>query len=282
MARAPSKRLPKTQAAVTAEDSALARYQDVVLGNRSWRSLAYYEFCMWLSWVPGALGLALRQVFWPRLFGACGKKVYFGANVVLMHPSRIRIGHRTVISNGSVLDARNPELREVITLGDDVMLSHGVMISCKRGRVVIGDRVGIGAYTVIQSAMGNEVSIGDDALLAPRCYLVGGGNYSLVTLDVPIAQQGILPSGGTRLESGVWLGANVTVLDGVTIGRDSAVGAGAVVTRSLPARMIAFGVPARVVRSRTEGLAGDGRSARAEHRAAPTGMGAGSTKHASD
>ena len=216
MARAANKRLSKTQGAVTAEGSALARYQDVVLGNRSWLTLAYYEFCMWLSGIPGALGLLLRQAFWPRLFGSCGKKVYFGAHVTLMHPGRIRIGNRTVISNGCVLDARNPELHEVITLGDDVALSHGVMISCKNGRVWIGNRVGIGAYTVIQSAMNNAVTIEDDAVLAAHAYVTGGGNYNTDRLDVPIAQQGLRATAGTRIEEGAWLGARATVVGGVT------------------------------------------------------------------
>jgi acetyltransferase-like isoleucine patch superfamily enzyme len=47
----------------------------------------------------------------------------------------------------------------------------------------------------------------------------------------------------------VWLGANVTVLPGVTIGDDAVVGAGSVVTRNVPARTVVVGTPARVVRS---------------------------------
>ncbi|NEB07042.1 DapH/DapD/GlmU-related protein, partial [Streptomyces sp. SID13726] len=46
----------------------------------------------------------------------------------------------------------------------------------------------------------------------------------------------------------VWLGANVTVLPGVTIGDDAVVGAGSVVTRDVPARTVVVGTPARVVR----------------------------------
>lgn len=47
----------------------------------------------------------------------------------------------------------------------------------------------------------------------------------------------------------VWLGANVTVLPGVTIGDDAVVGAGSIVTKDVPARTLAVGSPARVVRS---------------------------------
>ncbi len=47
----------------------------------------------------------------------------------------------------------------------------------------------------------------------------------------------------------MWLGANVTVLPGVTIGDDAVVGAGSVVTKDVPARTVAVGSPARLVRT---------------------------------
>ena len=52
-----------------------------------------------------------------------------------------------------------------------------------------------------------------------------------------------------RIGRNAWLGSNVMVLRGVTIGDDTVVGAGSVVSRSLPAGVIAAGNPARVVRS---------------------------------
>jgi acetyltransferase-like isoleucine patch superfamily enzyme len=51
-----------------------------------------------------------------------------------------------------------------------------------------------------------------------------------------------------RIEDNVWLGMNVVVLRGVTIGRNSVISANSVVTRSIPANVIAAGHPARVVR----------------------------------
>ena len=54
------------------------------------------------------------------------------------------------------------------------------------------------------------------------------------------------------IEDNVWLGANVTVLKGVRIGRDSVVAAGSVVTRDLPAGVLAAGVPAKVIKDLKE------------------------------
>jgi acetyltransferase-like isoleucine patch superfamily enzyme len=246
------KRLTKTQAAVTGDQSALARYQEVVVGHPQLLGLVYYEFCLWLAWVPGALGLLLRRIFWPRLFGSCGKKVYFGSNITLMHPHRIRLGDRIVIGNGCVLDARTPSSDVAIAIGNDVILSQGGMLSCKNANIRIGDRVGIGPYTVVQATNDDSVLIDEDAIVAAHCCIVGGGQYQMDRLDVPIARQPMRSTGGTRVEAGVWLGSHVNVLGGVTVGRDTVVGAGSVVVRSLPERAVCVGVPARVVRRRDE------------------------------
>jgi galactoside O-acetyltransferase len=245
-------RLGKSHAAVTADGSARGRYQSVVVGRAGLLALLYYEFCVWLSSVPGALGIALRRIFWQRLFAASGSKVYFGSNVTLMHPHRITIGDRAVISNGCTLDARNPASEVAIRIGSDVILSQNVMISCKNAEIALGSRIGIGPYAVLQSSDGDSVEIGDDVVIAAHCYIGGGGAYRMDRLDIPIAQQPMRPTGGTRIGRGAWLGANVTVLGGVTIGRDTAVGAGSVVARSLPERAVCAGVPARVLRRREE------------------------------
>jgi acetyltransferase-like isoleucine patch superfamily enzyme len=89
-------------------------------------------------------------------------------------------------------------------------------------------------------------------MIGAHCYLVGGGEYNIDRLDVPIAQQGLRSTGGTSVEVGAWLGAQVSVLGGARVGSDSVVGTGAVVTKPLPAQSICIGVPARVVRMRTD------------------------------
>jgi len=244
--------MKKTHAAVTQGGSTMSRYQQVIIGNRSFLPALYYEFCIWLAWIPGAVGLFLRKAFWPRLFGSCGKGVVFGSNIVLRHPGRIHLGNRVVISEGCILDARNEYMKEVISVGDDVILSNNVMISCKKGAVKIGARSGINAQTIIHSTQGNPVYVGSDAIIGPRCYIVGGGSYHTNRLDIPIWRQGIKNDGGVRLENDVWLGANVTVLGGVTMGTGAIAAAGAVFTRSVPERAVCMGIPASIVKMRSE------------------------------
>ena len=130
----------KTHAAVTSGGSALSRYQDVVIGRKGLLPTLYFELCIWLTFIPGALGVGLRKVFWRRLFGSCGSGVVFGSNVTLRHPHRIHLGDRVVVSEGVILDARNENSTGVINLGNDVMLANNTMISCK-SVVYLGESV---------------------------------------------------------------------------------------------------------------------------------------------
>lgn len=209
---------------------------------------------MWLAPIPGALGLFLRKIFWPRLFKSCGNGVAFAANIILRHPNRIHLGDRVVISEGCILDARNEESYDVLVLEENVILSNNVMISCKNGSVKIGARSGVGAQTIIQSINSCPVSIGADVIIGPQCYIVGGSNYNINRFDIPMWRQGIKDDGGVKIGNDVWLGTSVKVLGGVTVYTGSVIAAGAVVTKSIPARAICMGVPAKVSKMRGEDI----------------------------
>lgn len=91
------------------------------------------------------------------------------------------------------------------------------------------------------------VEIGDDALIGPYA-IINSGNHVFVDLNTPTNLQGHTES-PISIGNNVWLGAHACVLQGVTIGDGSVVGAGAVVTRDIPAHSLAVGVPAKVIRS---------------------------------
>ena len=242
--------MPKSHAAITEGGGVLARYQDVIVGSRSLWRMFYLECCSWLAIVPGALGIFLRKVFWPRLFGSCGHGVVFGANIIVRHPHRIHLGNRVVISENCTLDARNPGLAKTIVLGDDGILSNDVRIACKNGSVTIGPRFGIGAQTIIASGDHEPISIGADVLIGPRCYITGGGNYNIDRIDIPIREQGRRQMGGSIIEDDVWVGANVSILGGVRLSTGTVAATGSVITKSTPPRSVCAGVPARTLRIR--------------------------------
>jgi len=247
-----------THKEVTGGGSAWRRYQNVMVGTRSLRRMLFYEFCMLLTPMPGALGLLLRKLFWPRLFGACGRRVQFGAGIVLRHPHRIHLGERVVISEGCVLDGRNESSDQAIVLGDDVILAPYATLQSKAASLHIGSRCGIGTQTIIIAGDGNDVIIDGDLAIGPRC-TVGGGTYNTDRFDLPIWRQGVKTDRPVHLESDLLLGTGVTVLSGVRIGRGSVIGAGAVVTRDVAPFTVCAGVPARPIRRRAgaEARAGD-------------------------
>lgn len=89
------------------------------------------------------------------------------------------------------------------------------------------------------------VTIGDNCLLAPRVCLCAAGHPT----DPADRRSGKEFGKPITLGNNVWLGAGVIVNPGVTIGDNTVVASGAVVTRDLPANVVAAGCPARVIRS---------------------------------
>src|SRR4051794_35321948 len=109
-------------------------------------------------------------------------------------------------------------------------------------------RIGANAYVGPFCSLGS-VTIERDALIATGAHILSGGRmHGTADPSRPIREQ----SGEfvhVTLDAGCWIGAGAVVM--ADVGRDSIVGAGAVVTRAIPDKVVAAGVPARVVRSRT-------------------------------
>ncbi len=236
------------QAALTdSRQSALAKYQDVVIGSPGFLSLLKYEaLTSFIGPLPGAMGLVLRKVFFRSLFGRIGQNVVFGKSITLRHPHKIRIGDDVMIDDYAVLDAKGADNTGIL-IGDNVMIGRNSVISCKNGNITIGNNTNIAMNCFIQSA--KEVQIGNNVLFAAYCYVIGGGDHRTDRTDMPIIAQGQVVK-GIIIEDNCWLGAGVKVQDGTIIGRDSIIGAGAVVTKDLPEFSVAVGVPAKVVKHR--------------------------------
>jgi acetyltransferase-like isoleucine patch superfamily enzyme len=150
------------------------------------------------------------------------------------------------VGQNCFLDAHDAEGR--IELQDDVWLSQGSYLVTGQSEVLIGPMTYIGHRCLIYGHAG--VQVGRDVLLANDVQLICG-NHTFARRDMPIRAQ---PTAGEPIVIGddVWLGASAIVLGGVTVGQGSVVGAGSLVTRSLPPYSIAYGVPAQIVGVRGE------------------------------
>jgi acetyltransferase-like isoleucine patch superfamily enzyme len=125
------------------------------------------------------------------------------------------------------------------------------------GAYAIGcSRISIGKNVVIRPASmlfadpderDADIRIDDDVL-------IGSGVHIYVTThkyddpSVPIIDQGFTKARPVMLNKGCWIGANCVILPGVTIGANAVVGAGSIVTTDIPARTLAVGNPAKVMR----------------------------------
>jgi acetyltransferase-like isoleucine patch superfamily enzyme len=113
------------------------------------------------------------------------------------------------------------------TIGKDVYVGEGLLVSDSltlggATRVAIGDRVAIGQrVTIIVSSHPNKSTL----------------RRLFGTHEAPV-----------RIHDDAWVGAGALLLPGVTVGREAVVGAGAVVTESVPPRVVVAGNPARVIR----------------------------------
>lgn len=230
------------------KESAYKKYVDLFVGKKGlWAFLKYEIVIILFSWIPGALGLFLRKIFYPFLFRDVGRGVAFGHHITLRHPHKISIGDNSFIDDYAVLDAKGEE-DQGISLGNSAIVGRNTILSCKGGSIHLGDLVNISANCTLLSE--TKIAVGEHTFLAGQCYLVAGGNHSFDRLDIPIMFQPSLRKGGILIKDDCWLGASVVVLDGVTLERGCVIGAGAVITKSFPAYSVAAGVPARMVRSR--------------------------------
>lgn len=162
-------------------------------------------------------------------------------------------------SVGSGLEIIGPHRLEVygpnIHLGDNVHMqtSSGNMsrlCTWSNGKGGFG-RIDIGSHTLLtpglQIVSANHVKIGDNVMIASRVYISDADWHEIYDrLDSPG------PTAPVILGNNVWLGEGVKICKGVSIGENSVIGAGSVVTKDIPANVVAAGNPAKPVKKLDE------------------------------
>ena len=138
----------------------------------------------------------------------------------------------------------------VLKRGRNVSIGSGTKIYPSR-YIEFGDNVSVSRNCSITSSKisGSSILIGSDVMIAEGVKIIGG-NHAFDKKDVPMIYQGEGVQSPIHIKDDVWLGANVIVLSGVTIGRGCIIGAGSVVTKSIPDYSIAAGNPAKIIKSR--------------------------------
>ncbi|MDF3059534.1 MAG: putative acetyltransferase [Rariglobus sp.] len=177
--------------------------------------IKFKHFCRGLYWRARLLGKNINLDWLCKISG--------GASLQTSGGGGINIGARTHIASNAML------------------MTHG-------GDIEIGADCSINPFCVLYGLgglrIGNFVRIATHTVIVPA-------NHTFEDLQTPIHLQ---PESkrGIIIEDDVWIGAGCRILDGVTIGRGSVIGAGSVVTRSIPSMSVAVGVPAKVIRKRDQ------------------------------
>lgn len=169
---------------------------------------------------------------------------------------KTRIFKKNKISFGSHLNIGSycnidPRFCKSVKFGDRVSIrdyflltsysSKGLPIS---GSLVVGNNVGFSEKCHIH--LRGDISLGNDVIVGPSCTFISE-NHRFASLDKPFRLQGIDRT-GIVIENNVWVGANVTILDGVKIGENTVIAAGSVVTKSFDCNNLIGGVPAKIIK----------------------------------
>ena len=199
---------------------------------------------------------AYRRGFWALLRG------------LLLRPRLRHSGGRLFVGRGA-----NILFPGHLSAGRNVAIGDYTYMSCRGGRgVELGDNVRIREFGWVQVSShlthpGEGLAIGANTYIGPHCVLGAGGGIEIgadVTMGAyvqllaenhnfddpgrPINEQGVRRR-GIRVEPGSWIGNSAIILDGVTLGARSVVGAGSVVTHDVAPGGVVAGNPARPVQT---------------------------------
>jgi acetyltransferase-like isoleucine patch superfamily enzyme len=188
------------------------------------------------KFVTGTFSAFLRICYWTPMFksyidGNPRHLYLFGGLPYIRGPLHLKVGDRCRISGITTFSART-------------LMREGLA----QPLLDIGDNVDVGWQTSI--AVGSVVKLGNNVRIAGRCFLAG---YPGHPID-PVARAQNKPEldnqiGDIIIEDDVWLATGVSVMAGVRIGKGSIICAGSVVTKDLPAGVIAGGIPAKVIKT---------------------------------
>lgn len=155
--------------------------------------------------------------------------------------------------------------RQYLSIGVKSMIDSSFVFETDTGQITVGSRVHIGGGTQLISRSG--ITIGDDVIIAWNCTIYDHNSHSVlwserkddVSREWECAAKGLSPiadknwdvvkTAPIRICDKAWIGFNVTILKGVTVGEGAVIAAGSVVTKDVPPYTVVGGNPARVIRT---------------------------------
>lgn len=170
----------------------------------------------------------IRGKYYLNITGSSAKNLSVGENVRIVYPKQVKFGENCSV--GKQVDIF------------PLMGNNGKTYS---GKISIGNGVAIGDYNRFASM--DLIEIQDNVLFAAYVHITDH-SHEFRNCELPIMHQGVYGKGRVTIEQGSWLGFRAEILSGVTVGRNSVVAAGAVVTKDVPPYSVVAGCPAKVIK----------------------------------
>ncbi|HOU51429.1 MAG TPA: acyltransferase [Smithella sp.] len=160
-----------------------------------------------------------------------GKDSIIQRNINLRGGQYISIGSKSLIRSGSIIAAwdkyGSDHFQPEIIIGNNVAIGEGSHITAIN-MIEIGNHV----------LTGRQITISDNS----------HGTIDVQSLSTPPSSRALYSKGPVIIEDGVWIGDKVSILSNVRIGKNSIIGANAVVTMDIPENCVAVGMPAKVIK----------------------------------
>lgn len=182
---------------------------------------------------------AIAKIIFNKLYSAWISKEFksFGKDSVIQQKMNLIGGKYILIGNNTSIGTHTS-----LTAWDKYELDTFTPEIIIKNNVCIGDDCHITAINRIE--IGNNVLTGKKVTITDNSH----GESSIESISIAPLLRPMHSSGPVIIEDGVWIGDKVTILSNVRIGRNSIIGANAVVTKDIPANCVAGGIPAKVIK----------------------------------
>lgn len=196
-----------------------------------------YSYILGISTSTGLWGKI--QSFKLRLLGVKigrGFRCYGGFHVIRFPLSRVLIGSNVLIvsstkRSGAASLHATTRLKTLST----------------KATIIIEDEVSLNGTSI--TARAKTIIVGAGTIIAPNCVIMDSDFHELWPPENRLTNPGFARDADVHIGKNVWIGTQSIILKGVSIGDNSVIGAGSIVSRDIPSNVLAAGVPARVIKS---------------------------------